>query len=221
MPDSRCPSCGETISGAVPLPPESKPKDAIREDFREKKEPSDFTNNPFNERYEAAQSAVDENPYQTPKSDYPELKPQDEVKDPQRSGLKWILFSFEGRIPRSTYWAASIGLTVVLWGLAFVLIIICGGLMSAFAPGNRDQFSEDAFFLLFLLFGAPFAVIAIWSQYAIQAKRWHDRNKSGWWSAIQLIPYIGPIWMFVELGCLEGTIGRNQYGEGPRDTLIM
>jgi hypothetical protein len=133
----------------VPLPPESKPKDAIREDFREKKEPSDFTNNPFNERYEAAQSAVDENPYQTPKSDYPELKPQDEVKDPQRSGLKWILFSFEGRIPRSTYWAASIGLTVVLWGLAFVLIIICGGLMSAFAPGNRDQFSEDAFFSCF------------------------------------------------------------------------
>ncbi|TGR16409.1 DUF805 domain-containing protein, partial [Mesorhizobium sp. M8A.F.Ca.ET.197.01.1.1] len=47
------------------------------------------------------------------------------------------------------------------------------------------------------------------------AKRWHDRNKSGWWTLIGLIPIIGGIWLLIELGILEGTRGANQYGPDP------
>jgi len=50
---------------------------------------------------------------------------------------------------------------------------------------------------------------------AVYTKRWHDRNKSGWWSLILLIPIVGPIWMLVELGFLRGTEGTNNYGPDP------
>jgi uncharacterized membrane protein YhaH (DUF805 family) len=50
---------------------------------------------------------------------------------------------------------------------------------------------------------------------AVFAKRWHDRDKSGWWSLILLVPFIGSIWALVECGCLPGTEGPNRYGADP------
>ncbi len=55
----------------------------------------------------------------------------------------------------------------------------------------------------------------VWISFAITVKRWHDRDKSGWWILIGMIPIIGPIWQFVETGCLRGTIGSNRYGPDP------
>ena len=56
---------------------------------------------------------------------------------------------------------------------------------------------------------------SIYLALALYAKRWHDRDKSGWWSLIGLVPFIGAIWILVELGILEGTRGPNQYGPDP------
>ncbi len=50
-----------------------------------------------------------------------------------------------------------------------------------------------------------------WPGLAIQTKRWHDRNKSGWWNLIILIPIVGAIWTTIELGFLKGTPGENRY----------
>ena len=47
---------------------------------------------------------------------------------------------------------------------------------------------------------------------AIQVKRWHDRNKSGWWVLIGLIPLIGGIWALIETGFLAGDDGENRFG---------
>jgi uncharacterized membrane protein YhaH (DUF805 family) len=57
------------------------------------------------------------------------------------------------------------------------------------------------------------ALILIWSNIAIQVKRWHDRDKSGWWMFIAFIPIIGGIWTFVETGLLAGTDGPNRFGD--------
>jgi len=59
------------------------------------------------------------------------------------------------------------------------------------------------------------SVIAIWVGLAIQIKRWHDRNKSGWWVLINLVPIIGPLWALVEVGFQRGTVGPNRYGPDP------
>ena len=54
-------------------------------------------------------------------------------------------------------------------------------------------------------------VFCYFSLYAIAAKRWHDRNKSGLWNLISLIPLVN-FWMLIELGFLKGTDGPNRFG---------
>jgi hypothetical protein len=63
------------------------------------------------------------------------------------------------------------------------------------------------FVLLFLL--------AYYVGYPIIVKRWHDRDKSGWWVLIGLIPVIGGLWMIIECGFLKGTEGSNRFGPDP------
>ncbi|OAD23398.1 membrane protein containing DUF805 [Candidatus Thiomargarita nelsonii] len=66
---------------------------------------------------------------------------------------------------------------------------------------------------IFLNIIAP--LILLWPGLATQVKRWHDRNKSGWWVLINLIPIIGWIWALIEVGFLPGTKGNNRFGSDP------
>ena len=50
---------------------------------------------------------------------------------------------------------------------------------------------------------------------AVQIRRLHDIDKSGWWILIALIPLIGFIWLIV-LYCTEGTRGPNRFGADPK-----
>jgi uncharacterized membrane protein YhaH (DUF805 family) len=58
-------------------------------------------------------------------------------------------------------------------------------------------------------------LLVIWPSLAVSIKRWHDRNKSGWWVLISLVPFIGWLWALIETGALPGTIGPNEYGLDP------
>ena len=58
-------------------------------------------------------------------------------------------------------------------------------------------------------------LITLWPALAIYTKRWHDRDKSGWWSLIMFVPIIGGLWMLIELGFLRGTDGSNRFGDDP------
>ena len=49
----------------------------------------------------------------------------------------------------------------------------------------------------------------------IERKRWHDRDKSGWWALLNLIPVIGTLWILIECGFLRGTYGGNRFGPDP------
>jgi uncharacterized membrane protein YhaH (DUF805 family) len=61
--------------------------------------------------------------------------------------------------------------------------------------------------------GAGQTVILLWISLAITVKRFHDRDKSGWWALINLLPVIGQIWILIECGFLKGTEEDNRYGE--------
>ncbi|WFP76900.1 DUF805 domain-containing protein [Mesorhizobium sp. WSM4906] len=115
---------------------------------------------------------------------------------------KYLLTSFDGRINRAKFWA-GIGIFIVLAIVAFILDSILG---TRFTAASGDQIGVVG--ILVMLASIYFAI-------ALYAKRWHDRNKSGWWTLIGLIPIIGGIWLLVELGILEGTRGANQYGPDP------
>ena len=117
------------------------------------------------------------------------------------------LFSFKGRINRAKYWL------IQLLMLATVLSLYILGLSTG-RIDNDPVISSDpdvGRIVIVILFG----IISTWINLAIQIKRWHDRDRSGWWVFIQLIPLIGAIWAFVELGCLRGTYGRNRFGPDP------
>jgi uncharacterized membrane protein YhaH (DUF805 family) len=138
-----------------------------------------------------------ENPYEAPKagkifSDDSPLPPREEPT------LTRILFSFEGRIPRRVYWGVSLGVTLVFYAAIFGLIV---------AFGEDSPVTTAGILLLY--------IPLIWISLAVQVKRWHDRDKSGWWILINIIPLIGPLWAFVETGCLRGTFGPNSYGPDP------
>ena len=105
-----------------------------------------------------------------------------------------LLFSFEGRIGRRTFW---LNFVLPVFIIAVIVVVVDGliGLGGVLA-------------ILFQL-------AILWPSLAVYAKRWHDRDKSGWWTLIILIPVIGSLWMLVECGFLKGTAGSNRFGQDP------
>ncbi len=105
--------------------------------------------------------------------------------------------SFDGRIGRQAFWIG----TLVLAAVHFV----GGGVISTiFGHGIFGS-----------LLSIVLSLVLLYPSLAVAAKRWHDRDKSGWWSLIALIPVVGWIWYLVECGILVGTVGQNRYGADP------
>jgi uncharacterized membrane protein YhaH (DUF805 family) len=119
--------------------------------------------------------------------------------DPEgKMDWKYLLTSFEGRINRAKFWAG----VAVLIAISIVLNLVDMLLGLQLAEGVG-------------ILGTLFAVASIFFALAIYTKRWHDRDKSGWWNLIILVPVIGAIWLIVECGILEGTRGPNRFGPDP------
>jgi uncharacterized membrane protein YhaH (DUF805 family) len=144
----------------------------------------------------------------------------------------YLYTSFEGRINRKPYWIGLIVLVIVMmviiFGASFLLI---GSIVE---PTFQTRLVT---FVLQLLFLYPST--------ALMVKRLHDRNRPSYWAAFILVPMVlksltdlmgmtgdplnqnaldyllniivfaVSIWFFVELGCLRGTVGTNQYGPDP------
>jgi uncharacterized membrane protein YhaH (DUF805 family) len=121
--------------------------------------------------------------------------------------------SLNGRIPRKTFWLALIVMMIISWILQFIIFSIFGVSMMA----NPNATPEEAMAQMsgMMLPLGIVLLLTLWPSIAIYAKRWHDRDKSGWWSLILFVPIIGGIWMLVELGFLRGTEGANRFGPDP------
>ena len=142
------------------------------------------------------------NPYQSPS--YANDRHLAEAQSPGWRRILWLLFSFEGRIPRRVFWGATIITAIAYYAAVIPLAVIIGDDSLDFESGSLAGLP---LYLLMLLM--------IWISLVISVKRWHDRDKSGWWVLIVMVPFIGPLWQFIETGCLRGTVGRNQYGPDP------
>lgn len=124
--------------------------------------------------------------------------------------MKSLLFSFQGRVNRAPYWYVHLVLGVIqtaIFGALFAIIVYP-------AMQTRDplaiQSALNTMNILSLLFFP-----LIWISLAVMVKRCHDRDKSGWWIFISLVPVIGAIWLFIDLGFLRGTPGPNRFGPDP------
>ena len=106
--------------------------------------------------------------------------------------------NFDGRISRQPFWIG----TLVLWAASIALSILARIIVGS---------ASTAMMLIQLVIGLAFLVPSL----AVAVKRFHDRDKSGWWVLIIFIPLIGFIWYLVELGFLPGTPGPNRFGPDP------
>jgi uncharacterized membrane protein YhaH (DUF805 family) len=106
-----------------------------------------------------------------------------------------IAFDPRGRIGRATFWRYAVlgigGVELLLQAL-FEIAQVRPTLASALIN----------------------ALLA-WPVIAIHAKRWHDRDRSGWWVAWLLVPAIGIVYTLVAAGLRRGTPGPNRFGPAP------
>jgi uncharacterized membrane protein YhaH (DUF805 family) len=117
-----------------------------------------------------------------------------------------FLFRFDGRVSRAPYWLA----------LLAVLLVdsITFGIVGGFELFDGDTLAierKDPSRLWALLVVPP----SLWIGLVLSVKRWHDRNKSGRWVLINLVPVVGWLWHLIECGFLRGTIGPNRFGQDP------
>jgi len=96
-------------------------------------------------------------------------------------------FSWRGRISRKTYW---------LFGL------LPAALYVVYEYVLTDP-SEWLTWVILVAILAPSMMMNI--------KRSHDRDRSGWFSLLLVVPIVC-IWPMVEFGFIEGTEGHNRFG---------
>ena len=142
--------------------------------------------------------------------------------------LSALLWSFEGRIGRRTYWLTSFATIIAIIALVGLISVVAGAeVLTGDFAGNVGAG------LLILVLSIPL----VWIGLALGAKRLHDRDKSAWWLlvfyvlpgglenaadfagsmrfALALASIALSIWALVELGFLSGTSGSNRYGPDP------
>jgi uncharacterized membrane protein YhaH (DUF805 family) len=114
-----------------------------------------------------------------------------------------LLTSFQGRTRRLHFWLGLLGI-IVVFGVLYSLLAS----MSGMASGSPNGVILALMGVLYLVY------LYMWA--AIMVKRAHDRDKTGWFVLIILIPLIGAIWILIDLGFLDGTQGPNKYGPSPK-----
>jgi uncharacterized membrane protein YhaH (DUF805 family) len=155
--------------------------------------------------------------------------------------FKYLFFSFEGRINRAKFWLASLMMAAIYMvtnfmimfaiGLdqplttALALVTMIAGIWPIFALYVKRLHDRDksAWWLL-VFFAAPLVIdtaFQAWSgtlTWPWQAPPIENFKQMvfgpAWWISWAAQAGIA-LWAFVELGCLRGTEGPNQFGPDP------
>jgi uncharacterized membrane protein YhaH (DUF805 family) len=110
--------------------------------------------------------------------------------------LAWLLFSFKGRIQRLYWWLASLVVGAVAGMISSTVESVAQSFGFGFIDPETHAF-EPAVLLSVLL--------SVRINYALTAKRLHDRNRSGWWLLAPTVTLVMAIaFAFVTLSPPEG-----------------
>ncbi len=112
---------------------------------------------------------------------------------------------FQGRSTRKEFWM-------------FQIIYLGLGAVGALAVSDTDRWGDlGAFgtltFGLVLLAALGLLVPTL----AVEVRRLHDQDRSGWLVLLNLIPYVGWLVVYI-LMLIEGTRGENRFGPDPRQS---
>jgi uncharacterized membrane protein YhaH (DUF805 family) len=102
----------------------------------------------------------------------------------------------EGRARRKEFW---------MFVLANIIVVVVLAIFTAIPYLGR----------LFGLVSSLFGLAVMVPNFTVGVRRLHDRDKSGWFMLLVLIPLVGGIILIV-MCATEGTHGSNQYGADPK-----
>lgn len=106
-----------------------------------------------------------------------------------------LYFSPRGRIGRATFWRHGLLALLLLDTVAIALLQIAG-------------FDGDV---------AQWVALAAltWPSMVLCIKRWHDMDRSGWWTLLDMLPVVGVFVVVLVNGGVRGTRGGNRFGPDP------
>lgn len=119
--------------------------------------------------------------------------------------LNYVTFS--GRAPRSEFWWFALFNTICAI-VTRILDAIAGTSFHTTAPGGA-MVSMGIGYIYTL-----YALVVFIPVISVAVRRLHDRDRSGWWWWLYLVPLVGAIWLLVWY-CLRGTVGDNRFGPDP------
>ena len=128
--------------------------------------------------------------------------------------MKKLLFTMEGRIPRKQFWFSAV-MFAAASALVWVLLVLLWQVIPGTVTADGSYHVEGVRALPYIALVIAYLVFCVASGICVNAKRCHDRGKSGWFMLIQFVPLIGGIWYLIETGFLRGTPGRNRFGPDP------
>jgi nitrate/nitrite transporter NarK len=133
-------------------------------------------------------------------------------------GLFGKLFSVRGRIPRGAFLGTTILLGILtLFACLMTSLIVAPG-THIYLPGGGVKHIAESLFVLpnanvyVLAFRIAWLLVVTWIAIALQLKRWHDLEKSGWLVLINLVPVVGTVLSLLVLGFRKGVTGSNKFG---------
>ncbi|WP_367183730.1 DUF805 domain-containing protein [Novosphingobium sp. Chol11] len=116
---------------------------------------------------------------------------------------------FEGRSRRLEYWMFT--LFSFLVAMVALAVMVAGGINF----GSPEAGMPGPLFYVGLLFLVVWGLGSIIPSIALQVRRFHDQDRSGWLCLFGFIPYVGGLIVLVFM-CLPGTSGSNRHGPDPK-----
>jgi uncharacterized membrane protein YhaH (DUF805 family) len=132
--------------------------------------------------------------------------------------MEWMILPFKryaefsGRSRRKEYWMYTLFVSLVGMAFGFYAGFEFFRAASADAEGSADLSPVPVGLMVVLI---VFALATVIPSLAVQVRRFHDQDKTGWLILLGLIPFIGGIILLVFM-CLDGTPGPNRFGPDPK-----
>lgn len=109
-----------------------------------------------------------------------------------------LLFSYDGQIGIKQFWLGLFSVLASTIALSIAVGLVLGvGLALSGADAQAQEWAA---------LGGTVLVVgyAVCTQLAVTVKRCKDRGRSGWFALLTLIPFVGLVWLIVDLGLQRG-----------------
>jgi uncharacterized membrane protein YhaH (DUF805 family) len=120
--------------------------------------------------------------------------------------------TFAGRSRRREYWLFAL--------FAAVLLVAAAAIDVALGYGRVGSDQGLGTYRAYASTWGPVEMVVglglLLPQLAVQVRRLHDIDRSGWWLLLWLLPVLGGFVLFVFM-LLDGTHGQNRFGADPKE----